>query len=90
MKDSLGVYYFPLVHERTLRVYVRRGSEGTMEFRLWRQDAPEIWEKHGWLPMSAVREAAALYARERGNGGADHMRLYDEKVAQALLAEDEA
>lgn len=86
MKDSLGLYYFPHAGNNKARVYVRR-NDGELEFRLWLAEAPEAWEKHGWLPLSVIREAARLYAQEKRAG--DPTILYDEQVAEALLAEDE-
>ena len=60
-----------------------------MEFRLWRSDMPEVWDRHPWLSMNIVQDAAQLYQQER-NSEADPLRLYDLAVARALLKEDEA
>ena len=49
MQDSLGVYYLPRPGIPAVRVYVRRGESGEIEFRMWDQDHPEVWEKHQWL-----------------------------------------
>lgn len=89
MKDERGLYYFPNAGDHGSRVYVRRGADGDVEFRLWRQDHPEVWERHGWLPMAVLDNAARLYRSTR-NAEADPLRLYDVPVARALLAEDKA
>lgn len=82
MKDANGLYYYPNTEHVTTRVYVRNSSDG-IEFRLWQADRPEVWEKHGWLPVSVLEAAAVLY-KKRGTGS-DPMALYDIRVAQALL-----
>ncbi|MBB5144587.1 hypothetical protein [Desulfovibrio intestinalis] len=89
MKDELGLYYHPQAGNTLSRVYVRRGEHGEVEFRLWRSDMPDVWERHPWLSMSVVQDASELYRLER-NADADPLRLYDLAVARALLKEDEA
>lgn len=89
MKDERGLYYHPNAGDSLSRVYVRRGPDGEVEFRLWRADHPEVWERHPWLSLSVVQSAARLYKEER-NQNADPLKLYDLAVARALLAEDEA
>ena len=89
MKDQLGLYYHPQAGNAQSRVYVRRGPDGEVEFRLWRADHPEVWERHPWLSMAVVRSAARMYQQER-NAEADPLLLYDIDVARALLQEDEA
>lgn len=89
MKDERGLYYHPKAGDSRSRVYVRRGADGEVEFRLWRADSPEVWERHPWLCLSVVQNAARLYKKER-NQNADPLKLYDLAVARALLAEDEA
>ncbi len=84
MKDSLGLYYYPKPDEVQTRVYVREGEYG-VEFRLWRAERPDVWEKHGWLPHSVIEAAAVMY-KER-SPEADPMRFYDINVAKALLKE---
>ena len=68
---------------------MRRGADGEVEFRLWRADQPEVWERHPWISLSVVRSAASLYRRER-DAAANPLALYDIAVAKALLQEDEA
>ena len=89
MKDERGLYYHPQAGNNQARVYVRRGPDGEVEFRLWQADHPEIWEHHPWLSLDVVRNAARLYRTER-NEEADPLKLYDLAVARALLREDEA
>lgn len=89
MKDELGLYYHPQAGNTLSRVYVRRGEHGEVEFRLWRADMPDVWERHPWLSMSVVQDASELYRQER-NADADPLKLYDLAVARALLKEDEA
>ena len=83
MRDANGLYYYPNPSEPRSRVYVRQGDEG-IEFRLWHADHPAVWEKHGWLPLAAIEQAAAAY-KER-NSGANPLLLYDAAVAQALIS----
>lgn len=87
MKDSLGLYYNPQAGNPGVRVYVRREPDGSVAFRLWRQDLPEVWERHGWVPYAVLESAARLYREER-NPDADPLRLYDIRVAEALLQEE--
>ncbi len=89
MKDERGLYYHPQAGNNQTRVYVRRGPDGEVEFRLWQADHPEIWERHPWLSLDVVRNAALLFQTER-NQEADPLKLYDLAVARALLREDEA
>ena len=89
MKDERGLYYHPQAGNNQARVYVRRWPDGEVEFRLWQADHPEIWERHPWLSLDVVRNAARLYRTER-NQEADPLKLYDLAVARALLREDEA
>ncbi len=83
MRDALGLYYHPNPDDISARVYVRE-KNGELEFRLWQRDHPEIWERHGWMPLGVIQAAASMYAM---NNAADPMRLYDENVARALLKE---
>ena len=89
MKDQLGLYYHPQAGNAQSRVYVRRGPDGEVEFRLWRGDHPEVWERHPWLSLAIVRSAARIYQQDH-NSEADPMLLYDIAVARALLQEEEA
>lgn len=89
MKDERGLYYHPQAGNSQARVYVRRGPDGEVEFRLWQADHPEVWERHPWLSLDVLQSAARLYQTER-NREADPLRLYDLAVARALLRESEA
>ncbi|MBQ3058915.1 MAG: hypothetical protein IJD16_01170 [Desulfovibrio sp.] len=89
MKDQNGLYYHPKAGDSRARVYVRRGEDGEVQFRLWQADCPEIWERHPWLSFDVVQSAARLYQEER-NSEADPLKLYDIAVARALLKEDGA
>ena len=86
MKDQNGIYYYPDPADTNTRVYVREGTTGA-EFRLWRQNMPEVWEKHGWMPHQVIEAAAAMY-RESGEQKANPMLLYDLNVANALIKQE--
>jgi len=85
MKDTNGLYYYPAPNEKRVRMYVRQGA-GQVEFRLWNQEHPEIWERHGWVPYAAIEAAAALYRQHKA--GSDPLTLYDVAVAKRLLADE--
>ena len=82
MKDDNGLYYHPHPADVKTRVYVRQGAGG-IEFRLWRADHPEVWERHDWLAYEVIQAAASMY-KERETA-ADPLALYDLNVAKALL-----
>jgi len=86
MRDERGLYYHPQPGNATIRVYVRYGEDNVVEFRLWRAEFPEVWEKHTWVPLDAIRQAAQLF-RQKSSGPVqgDPLALYDEIVAKALL-----
>ncbi len=75
-----GLYYYPDPRNKKERMYVR-DNEGTVEFRLWNQDHPRIWEKHGWLDMDIIRRAVEMYEGSKQSP----LQLYDLQVARALL-----
>ncbi len=85
MRDERGLYYHAQAGNPKARVYVRKGPDGEIQFRLWFADHPEAWEKHGWIGMDVIREAASLYKSER-NEDADPLKLYDLAIAKSLLA----
>ncbi|MBQ7608027.1 MAG: hypothetical protein IJU76_08680 [Desulfovibrionaceae bacterium] len=87
MKDSLGLYYFPKPADHSLRVYVRMGKSGAIEFRLWKEGMPEVWERHPWIPHDVLSMANDLYHKER-NEKADNLSLYDLSLAKLLLSEE--
>ncbi len=82
MKDENGLYYHPDPSDIQTRVYVREGASGA-EFRLWRADRPEVWERHEWLPYDVIMAAAAMYKDRKT--GSDPLALYDINVARALI-----
>jgi hypothetical protein len=84
MKDDNGLYYHPQLQNKHVRMYVRKfGSD--IEFRLWDQDTPDLWEKHGWVPYEAIQQAAKLYTGK----SLDPNQVYDIDVAKALLQEED-
>lgn len=85
MKDDKGLYYHPDPSDYKTRVYVREGA-GSTEFRLWRADHPEVWERHGWLPFDVVSAAADMY--KQNGKGSDPLAFYDCNVAKALLKQE--
>ncbi len=86
MKDERGLYYHAQPGNPKIRVYVREGANGEVEFRLWEMEHPEVWERHPWLPFNVIRDAAALYREER-NKEVNPLILYDLAVAESLLKE---
>ncbi len=80
MSAPSGMYYYPDPRNKKERMYVR-DNEGSIEFRLWNQDRPEIWERHGWLDMDIIRRAAKMY----GDKKQDPLKLYDMDIARSLL-----
>ena len=86
MQDQRGLYYHANAGDPGSRVYVRRGPDGEVEFRLWEAAHPEIWERHPWLNMDVIRQAAALYTSQ-GGPAREALRIYDLAVARALLQE---
>lgn len=89
MKDAQGLYYFPQPGDTQWRVYVRRGVDGEVEFRLWQANRPDVWEHHPWMNMADVRQAAHMYLQERTDR-LDPRQWYDLAVARLLLREDGA
>ena len=88
MKDQLGLYYFPDLTDRTTRMYVRNTASGEIEFRLWMESKPEVWERHPWIPYEAIVQANKLYEQER-NKQNKPLDLYRLDLAKALIVADE-
>jgi hypothetical protein len=81
MEDPRGRYYYPFPQNKHVRMYVRKaGSE--LEFRLWNQDDPQMWESHGWVPYSAIEQAQAMYQ----GGSFDPRIAYDPVLARESLS----
>ncbi len=80
MQDDRGCYYYPFPQDKKIRMYVRKVA-GQVEFRLWNSEDSKIWEKHKWIPMEAIQQAAALYDKDKP----DPLQLYDIQVAEAVL-----
>ena len=84
MKDDKGLYYHPQLQNKRVRMYVRKfGSE--IQFRLWNQDIPELWEEHGWVAHDAILQATKMYS---GNAIKPE-QVYDINIAEELLAEED-
>jgi hypothetical protein len=83
MKDDLGLYYYPCLDNKRVRMYVREGSDNIW-FRLWNADDPKLWEEHGWVPYDAVKQAQSIYTAK----GFDPQRAYDLEVAKELIREE--
>ena len=80
MKDDRGLYYHPQLQNKRVRMYIRKfGSE--IQFRLWNQDMPELWEEHGWVAHEAILQAAKMYDGKTLNPE----QVYDIDLAGALL-----
>ena len=84
MKDDKGLYYHPNPQNKRVRMYIRKFGDD-IEFRLWNQDVPELWDEHGWVPYTAIQQAARMYTGK----SMDPQRVYDIAVASALLKEAE-
>jgi len=84
MKDDKGLYYLPFPANKRVRMYVKPVGDDVC-FRLWNADDPRMWDEHGWLPWTMLREAVGLY--EKKQKGFDPKQAYDIGVARALLKE---
>ncbi len=83
MKDERGIYYYPNLQNKKIRMYVRR-AKGEISFRLLNSEDPGLWEEHGWLPYEAIKQAAAL----NKNKDFDSKQVYDINMAKVLLDEE--
>ena len=86
MKDNLGIYYYPILQNKNLRMYVRLGQDD-IEFRLWDSNDQNLWEEHGWVPWTAIQQAAELYEKEKRHG-TPPTHLYDIEIAIRLLKDE--
>ena len=87
MKDARGIYYLPSLQKRDTRMYVRLNASGKIEFRLFSEENPEIWEKHDWLTLDVIKQAAKMY-KDLGRQDRNPLGLYDEDVAQRLITDE--
>ena len=83
MKDERGLYYYPNLQNKKVRMYVRK-TKGEICFRLLNSEDPGLWEEHGWLPYGAIKQAAAL----NKNKDFDSNQVYDINMAKVLLNEE--
>ncbi len=81
MRDDKGLYYYPNVSSKQERMYVRE-NDGVIEFRLWSQRSPEVWERHGWLDLDIIQRAAAM---QKERGGTVPLEIYDIESAKFLI-----
>lgn len=86
MKDERGLYYFPNAADHRAACTCGAVRTAAWQFRLWQSDHPEVWDRHQWLDLQVIEDAARLYREER-NADADPLKLYDAAVARALLEE---
>ncbi len=86
VQDERGIYYYPVLGNKNIRMYVRPAGD-EVEFRLWDSKNDEAWEQHGWLPWSAIQQAAELYRKEKSGGGPP-LHLYDFDVAIRLIRDE--
>lgn len=82
MRDARGLYYYPKPQNKKERMYVQERA-GQVEFRLWNQEQPRIWDQHGWLTLDVIQQAAAKYT-----GKDSPLALYDLDTAMALIREE--
>ncbi|RUM90514.1 MAG: hypothetical protein DSZ23_01940 [Thermodesulfatator sp.] len=83
MKDNRGLYYYPVLENKNLRMYVRVNKD-EIEFRLWDQNDKSLWDEHGWIPWTAINQAAEIYEKE-GRKGKPPTHLYDIEVAIRII-----
>jgi hypothetical protein len=88
MKDEKGIYYYPELQEKNLRMYVRKNGND-IEFRMWDSKNPEVWKNHIWLDMASLKKAADIYSSHPNYKGRSPLHLYDLQIAQQLVSEEE-
>ncbi len=86
MKDEKGLFYYPILENKNIKMYVRLGKED-VEFRMWDKDDPKLWDDHNWVPWPAITQAAELYKKE-GRGKKPPLHLYDIDIAIRLIRDD--
>jgi len=85
MKDDQGKYYYPFPQNKNVRMYVQEQGEEVF-FRLWNSDDAKLWDEHGWIPYMAIKQAEAIYDREKDF---KPNQAYDLEIARAVLKEGE-
>lgn len=84
MKDKRGLYYYPFPQNQKVRMYIKKLKDEIC-FRLWNNEDLKLWEEHGWVPYSAIKQATLIYE----GSGFDPDAAYDIEIAKALVAENE-
>ena len=84
MKDDRGKYYYPFPQNKKVRMYVQEEGDEVF-FRLWNSDATELWDEHGWIPYEAIKQAEAMYDREKDFKPNE---AYNLEIARGVLKED--
>jgi len=82
MKDDKGHYYYPYPQNKQVRMYVLKIGDDIC-FRMWDLGQPELWEKHGWVPYDAIKQAMGMFTGK----GFDPAQAYDLDAARDLLGE---
>ncbi len=75
-----------MLENKNLRMYVRLGKED-VEFRMWDSMDISLWNEHGWVPWTAIQQAAELYKKD-GRKGSPPLHLYDVEIAIRLLKDE--
>jgi len=75
VQDEKGLFYYPVLGNKKLKMYVRLTPE-EVEFRPFDFDDPSLWDEHGWVPYSAILEAKKFNIPAH---------LYDIEIAIRLL-----
>jgi hypothetical protein len=82
MKDKNGLYYYPFIDNKRVRMYVK-DEDGSVWFRLWNAEEPELWDEHGWVPHGAIEEAKLMYEGK----SFDPAQAYDLEIARTIIEE---
>jgi len=83
MKDERGLYYYPSPDNHRVRMYVK-AEAGSIWFRMWNADDPQLWEQHDWVPYGAILKATGMYTGKNF----DPRRAYDIELAKTLIDEN--
>lgn len=83
MRDDKGIFYYPILGQKTFRMYVRLTAK-EVEFRPQDDNDPTLWDEHGWVPYSAILEARRFH-KEENKEGTFPAHLYDIEIAIRLL-----